>query len=244
MAQAARTHLARKLAHFADLSDEDVRLLDGLASSPTHYHADRDVICQGDRPSNVHLVVGGFACRYKLLEDGRRQIVALLLPGDLCDPHIFLFEEMDHSIATLAPSGIAMIPRDRILEITEERPKLARALWWSTLLDEAILREWLVNMGQRDAHESMAHLLVELYFRYRVIGETEDDSFFFPLTQTEFGDTLGLSIVHVNRTLQRLRAEGLIEVRSQTVTVLDLEGLKAVAQFDPAYLHWKNRKAA
>jgi CRP-like cAMP-binding protein len=99
-------------------------------------------------------------------------------------------------------------------------------------------------MGQRDAHESMAHLLVELYFRYRIIGEIEDDGFFFPLTQTEFGDTLGLSIVHVNRTLQRLRADGLIEFRNQKVTIRDLEGLKGLAQLDPAYLHWKKREDA
>lgn len=185
----------------------------------------------------MFLLVEGWACRYKILRDGKRQIMAYLVPGDLCDVHIFILKQMDHSIGLLSDAKVVAIAKDKILQLFEEHPNLARALWWSTLTDEAVLREWLVNMGQRDAYDRVAHLLTELWLRLRTVGLTNDGSFELPVTQTDLGDTLGLTSVHVNRTLQRLRVEGLIDLSRGRLHILDVPKLMAVTHFEPNYLH-------
>ena len=178
----------------------------------------------------------GFACRYKLLRDGSRQIVAFLVPGDFCDLHVFILNAMDHTISTLSVAQVVDIPRARILEFTE-RPALARALWWATLVDEAVLREWLLNNGQRQAEERIAHLLCELYVRLKVVGLAGDDRFALPITQVELGDALGLSAIHVNRSLQVLRRQNLITLKQRELIILDPGRLRDVAGFNPGYLH-------
>ena len=229
--------LAAKLRNFAPLSDEDVVVLDGLCGDVRRYGGKRDLIKEGDRPEVVFLLVEGWACRYKILPDGKRQIMAVLLPGDLCDVQIFILKHMDHSIGLLSDSKVVAIPKARILDLFERRPALAKALWWSTLTDEAILREWLVNMGQRDSHDRLAHLIAELWLRLRAVGLTVDGSFEFQATQTDLADMLGLTPVHVNRTLQRLRAEGLIELADGLLLVPSVPKLMAVTRFQPNYLH-------
>jgi CRP-like cAMP-binding protein len=184
----------------------------------------------------VRLILEGFACRYKLLADGRRQIMAYLVPGDFCDLHVFILKAMDHTIATLSPCRVVDIPRERILELTE-RSALARALWWATLVDEATLREWLVNIGARSAEERIAHLLCELLLRLRVVGLADGAEYELPITQAELADTMGLSSVHVNRVLQRLRGDGLITLKSKHLVILDVERLNAFGGFTPNYLY-------
>ena len=201
------------------------------------YRAKQDLIKEGDRPQAVFLLLEGWACRYKIMPDGRRQIMAYLVPGDLCDVHIFILRQMDHSMALLSNARVAAIPRQQMITLFEERPNLARALWWSTLTDEAVLREWLVNIGQRDARERIAHLLAELWLRLRMVGLTNGGSFDLPLTQSDLGDTLGLTPVHVNRMLQRLRMEGLIDLSRGRLHIPDVPKLMAVTRFEPNYLH-------
>lgn len=196
--------LVRKLGNFTDLSDEDVRLLNYVARDAKYVGARQDLIREGEVPEEVHLILGGIACRYKLLPDGRRQIMAYLVAGDFCDVHVFILRAMDHSIATLSGCEVVAIPRPLMLEMVE-RPAISRALWWATLVDEATLREWVVNVGRRPSDERIAHLLCELLVRLRTVG-LADGSYAFPITQEELGDTVGLSTVHVNRTLQSLRA--------------------------------------
>jgi hypothetical protein len=130
-----------------------------------------------------------------------------------------------------------LIPAERIEELLTESSRLTRALWWSTMVDSAILREWIIDQGSRDARERLAHLFYELLVRYRVVGETTDDALPFPLTQEELGDAMGMTAVHVNRTLQELRTEGVIQLENRVLTVLDTERLRAIAQFEPKYLH-------
>jgi CRP-like cAMP-binding protein len=228
--------LARKLENFAALSDDDRRLLDDVTRTVREVEARRDLIEEGDRPDDVHLIVEGFACRYKITADGKRQIMAYLVPGDFCDLHVFILKEMDHAIGTLSPCRVVEIPRERIDAMTE-RPALARALWWATLVDEAILREWLVNIGTRDAAQAMAHLFCELLLRLRAVGLADGGGYELPITQAELGDTLGLSTVHVNRSLQALRHEGLITLEGRHLRILDPERLFAFSGFHPNYLH-------
>lgn len=226
----------RKLEQFAPLGDEDRHLLEQITSRTRRVEARIDLIREGDRPDDVHLILDGFACRYKLLEDGKRQIVAYLVPGDVCDLHVFILSEMDHSIATLAPCSVVDIPREAVLRLTE-RPALARALWWSALVDEAVLRERVVDLGRRSAEERMAHLLCELLLRLRAVGLADGDAFDLPVTQGELADSLGLSTVHVNRVLQTLRGRGLIAFESRRLIVLNPGGLMAFGGFNPNYLH-------
>ena len=228
--------LTRKLEAFGPLPEEDRRLFDGAIGPVRTVPADQDLVREGDQTGDVHLIVEGFACRYKLLKDGSRQIVAFLIPGDFCDLHIFILKTMDHNIATLSRAQVVDLPRSSILEMTE-RPALARALWWATLVDEAILREWLLNNGQREAEERIAHLICELYARLQVVGLAGADRFPLPITQAEIGDALGLSAIHVNRSLQTLRSQGLISLRHRELIIKDPARLKAFASFDPNYLH-------
>lgn len=228
--------LTRKIELFGQLSDEDKRLIEAVVKSPYKLRAHQDIIREGDRPDHVRLILDGMACRYKMTEDGRRHIMAYLVPGDLCDYHIFILKEMDHAICTLADSVVVDIPREVILEMLS-RPALARAFWWMTLVDEATLREWLVNLGQRGAEERIAHLFCELHLRLRSVGLADGGRFSLPITQTELGDTMGISAVHVNRALQSLRGEGLISFKAKVVVIKDLERLKKICGFNPNYLH-------
>jgi CRP-like cAMP-binding protein len=229
--------LVAKLRRFQDVGDEDVHVLARVASTVRRLGAQEDIVREGETPQSVHVLLSGHTCRYKVLSDGRRQITAVLVPGDACDLHGFLLRRMDHGVLTLTTCTLAEMPREAILEITETHPRLARALWWTTLVDEAILREWVGNIGRRTASQRIAHLFCELLARLKAVGLAEDDSYEFPLTQAELGDATGLSTVHVNRTLQELRGAGLIRLKGRLLTVRDAERLKALAGFDPAYLH-------
>ena len=235
--------LIRKLSNYTTLSDEERKAVAQAAGKATDFRAGDDIVLRGDLTGGVRLVLEGFACRYKILEDGRRQILGYLIPGDLCDLHVFLLKRMDHSIAAMARTKVAVISQSNVLAFTDRHPNLTRALWWSTLLDEAITREWVVNLGQRTAYERMAHLFCELYYRLQAIGGVRDGSYALPLTQTALGDTLGLSTVHVNRTLQDLRAHGLISFKGGIMTVHDLPGLETAGFFSADYLHLGDRDA-
>ena len=232
--------LTRKLEAFAPLSADDRRLLDDVVRTAREVGPREDLIREGDNPRDVQLVLEGFACRYKLLANGQRQITAYLIPGDFCDLHVFILKAMDHSIATLSPCRIAPIPRQRVLELTE-RPAIARALWWASLVDEAVLREWLLNVGARPADERIAHLLCELLVRLRTVGMSSGGAYELPLTQTDIADTVGVTHIHVNRMLQRLRAAGSITLKGNHLLIHDVDGLMAFCGFDPSYLHLAER---
>lgn len=233
--------LVRKLSHGAELTDEDRARLLHVCSHTRQVGPRQDIIQEGDRPDEVHLVLSGFACRYKLLKDGRRSIMALLVPGDFCDLHVAILGQMDHSIATLSPCTLVDIPRRVILDLTLNRPRIAHAMLWATLVDEGILREWLVNMGLREADRRMAHLFCELLLRLRAVDLADERSYELPLTQNDLSDLLAMSEVHVNRTLQVLRGDGLITFRKQRLTIPDVERLKRFAEFTPNYLHLDKR---
>ncbi len=197
----------------------------------------RDIISEGDKPDHVHVIMEGWAARYAVVEDGSRQITAFLLPGDFCDLHVTILGEMDHGIVALTPAKVAYVPHQLMQDLPLERPQLARALWWATLVDEAVLRSWIVNIGRRDAAQRIAHLFCELHARLKLVGLADDGAFSLPLTQDVLADALGLTPVHINRMLQRLRSEDLILLKGGELTILNIEGLRKLAGFDPNYLH-------
>lgn len=238
-------HLIRKLERFTKLSRDDKTALERAASSNVRRLRPReDIVREGDRPRQVNLILEGWACRYKVLEDGRRAITAFLVPGDVCDMRVFILKQMDHSIAAISPLAVAQIPSDIVIEISDASPRLARAFWWTSLVDEATAREWTANLGQRDAFARVAHLFCELFVRLLGVGLVNGCSCELPVTQEQLGEATGISTVHVNRTLQDLREAGLIELKGKTLTIPDLEALKAAAMFNDNYLHLDREGAA
>lgn len=237
--------LTRKLEQFSPLSPEDRAVLERAAGERVRLYSPHvDIIREGDRPRDVNLFLSGWACRYKQLEDGRRQIVAFFLPGDLCDHNVFILPAMDHHIATLTQVTVAELSQETFERITLDHPRITRALWWETLVNAAVQRQWTVNLGHRDAGERMAHLFCELFHRLKGVGMTVQNSCELPLTQAEIGEALGLSAVHVNRTLQELRAAKLIALRGKILTIPDLGALMRAGLFTPGYLHMERRSDA
>ncbi len=227
-----------KLERRDRVSDEETAALLAAAGPVETFEPGADLVREGDRPDRSMLVAQGFTTRYRLLADGARQITAIHVPGDFVDLHSFLLKTMDHSVGALSTCRVVTFPHANLRAITERHPHLARLLWLMTLLDSAIHREWIVAMGRRSALEQMAHLLCEIFTRLAVIGHgARDRELILPINQTELGDTLGLSTVHVNRTLQQLRAEHLIIWQGHSVRILDWQRLASIAEFDETYLH-------
>lgn len=227
----------RKLEARDALSNEEKRAIVACASEEVRFAAGDDLVREGDRPDTSMLVLDGFSSRYRDAPDGSRQITAIHIPGDFVDLHSLLLREMDHSVGALSACRIMRFPHVRLRALTETHPHLTRVLWLMTLIDASIHREWL-SAAARTAPEQIAHLICELYVRLDITGLiSADQSFMLPLTQMQLGEALGLSAVHVNRSLQQLRSEGLFSWQNQTVRVLDWDGLQRRASFDARYLH-------
>ena len=227
-----------KMEQFTAFSDMEKRRLDELIRVKREDHAPKeDIIADGAHSGHCHVVLSGLACRYKLLPDGGRQIMAFLIPGDLCDAEIFILKVMDHGVAAVTPTTTALIPAEDMKTLLRETSSLGEALWWGTMTDLGVLRERIIDEGRRSAFVRIAHLFYEMLVRYRMVELTEGNSFSFPVTQTDLADATGLTPVHANRTLKKLRADGLIRLARGVVTVIDPELLKNAAQFNGAYLH-------
>lgn len=229
--------VASKLEAFTRLSADDRAALAQISRNVRTVDARRDLISEGDKPRHVHLMLEGWACRYKQLPDGKRQIVSLFVPGDFCDVNVYILKYMDHSIGAITRLKVAMITPEEMNALTAERPRVTQALWWHELVTAAVQREWTLNLGQRSAYERLAHLLIELYIRLEAVHRARDGRCDFPLTQNDLADATGLTAVHVNRTLQELRRDGLIELERKQLQILDLERIMDVAMFNPNYLH-------
>jgi len=202
---AGRDPLATKLSLFVPLSDEDVRVLEGMCLNEERFKADTDIVREGDVPRSAFVLTHGMAFRYRLMPDGKRQIFTFMIPGDVFGLHAFLLRAMDHSIIALVPARLAAISRATVFDLFEHHPRIGHALWWSVLQEEAINRERIVALGRRSARGRVAYLLCELVWRHRAVGLAEDHAIRLPLTQVELADTLGLTSVHLNRILQGFR---------------------------------------
>lgn len=227
----------RKLELRLALSPEEKGALRSTFAATREYTSGQDLLTEGERPTFVGALLRGALCCYKALPNGLRQIVALPLPGDILDLHSFSLERIDHSIGALAPSILAIATHAAVEEMTEAHPRLAMLLWRDAVVEAAVAREWVVNCGRRDAHARIAHMLCEIYVRAAAVGLAKDGVCPLPMTQSDVGDATGLSVVHVNRVLQRLRAENLIVFGSGRLTIHDWDGLAKAAGFNPAYLH-------
>lgn len=229
--------LLRKLRLRDELSPAEEAVLARVITETELVPAKKTVLHRGEPLDRSVLLLDGLMCRHKDLRNGRRQITALHVPGDFLDLHGFTLKRLDHDVMALSASRIAFAAHSDLQRVTEEYPHLTRLLWFSTNLDAAIHREWELSLGQRTGIARAAQLICELHARLQIVGVAEGPRFALPLNQTEFGECLGLTVVHTNRVLRELRERGLVRFSRGQVAIENLEELRAVAEFDPSYLY-------
>ena len=219
------------------LSQEDRAAILSLPFRREAFAKDAYLLRQGQHPSESTLLLRGFAYRQKLLSDGGRQIIAFVLPGEFADLQPDVLGTADHNVQSLNRSEAAIIPRSALIDLAQARPAVRKAMWIETLTDASILREWVVNVGRRDSRARIAHLLCEIAIRMNSSGATDGEILDFPVTQEQLADATGLTAVHTNRMLQALRRDGLIQLTSGSLRILDWKALRQVGDFDDLYLH-------
>ena len=236
--------LIRKLESIFTLADDERQALMGLPIQVMALRENQDIVREGDRPSRSCLLLSGFAGSYKLTAAGKRQIVSFGIAGDIPDLQSLHLKVLDTGVSTISPCSVGFIQHEDLHDLCRRWPRIAAAFWRETLVDAAIFREWVANVGRREGYTRMAHILCELMVRLKAVGLAEDHACDLPITQGEFADALGMTTVHVNRMMQQLRAAGLIESRGTRLTVPDWDRLKEAGEFEPTYLHLVQREAA
>lgn len=233
-----------KLQGCSRLTSEEVGVLVEATSERHSFPPRSDLIREGDRPGPVFVILEGWACRYKILPNGTRQILAYLMPGDSCDLHIGLLAEMDHSIQVITPAVVSTVERPKMDAILDKHRGIAKAMYVAQLIDEGTMRAWITSMGRRTSVERVAHLMCELYLRARNIGLISGRSLELPLSQALLADSLGMTPVHLNRVLKVLRESGAMTISRGALYIEAPEKLISIAGFDENYLHRRLRKAA
>ena len=233
--------LVRKLSLHTNLSPEDEAAVLALPHTERKLETGQYIVREGDVPTHSCMVVSGLAIRHKIVGDGGRQIVNVHLSGDMVDLQNSLLTIADHNVQALGRMTAAFIPREDLIELSFSRPAIGKALWIETLIEGSISREWIANVGRRDAQTRLAHLLCEFAYRLDAVGMGPECNYELPMTQEQLADTVGLTPVHVNRTLKALDACGLTVRTKRSVTVTDLKKLADVGDFRSTYLHLPQR---
>jgi CRP-like cAMP-binding protein len=234
---AIRAALVRRLRISSSISDDDVSEIEALPISVRQFPAEAPVVRDGERATDCCLIVEGFCARSKTIANGKRQILSLHIPGEIPDLMSLFLHVMDHDLSTLTPCTLGFINHDVVRRLHHRRPAVAEIFWRDTLIDAAMFREWIVNVGQRPAPARLAHVMVELRERLRLIGRVDGTNFDMPLTQEQIGEALGITAVHANRVIKQLRQEGIVELHRGRVKVLDEGKFLELADFDDRYLH-------
>lgn len=228
--------LTQKLSAFVALSETELAVLERLHQRKKSFAAGRDLVHQGQTKQAAYILASGWVVSYKIQADGSRQIVDFQIPGDFLGLRSVLLHTSDHGIEPIVDIEAAEVMASDLLQAFAETPRLATAILWAVSRDEAMVVEHLVGLGRRDANARMAHFLLELGVRLSMVGMGGRQGYACPLTQYHLADALGLSAIHVNRVLRKLREDGLVTFRDGVVVFDDYEGLVALADFDPAYL--------
>jgi CRP-like cAMP-binding protein len=236
--------LIRKLERGLHLVDEERAALESLPVRVEQIRTDQDIVREGDRPEKCFVLLEGFAAALKRTGAGKRQIMTFHIAGDIPDLQSLHISRLDNTVSTITPCKVGFVEHDALVDLCARFPRITNALWRETLTDAAIFKEWVLNVGRRDAYAGVAHLICEVVTRMRAVGLVHDDRCAFPMTQNELADAVGISAVHVNRTLQELRAAGLIALGRGKLHLLDWEGLKQAGDFVPDYLYLEEERAA
>jgi CRP-like cAMP-binding protein len=234
--------LARKLGRFLNLTDEELRGLHRLDEPRRKVEERTELISEGHERQDCYVLLEGWAACYKLLPDGQRQIINFLIPGDFMGLRSFLLRTTDHSVVTLTAAWVSQFEQQRVLEILDELPRLGAAILWALSREEAIIVEHLVSIGRRKASERLAHLLLELGERLKLVGLGDDGGYACPLTQDELADAVGLTPIYINRVLRRLRECGLASLSQRQLAIHDFAGLRELAEFNTGYLNHNGLK--
>lgn len=229
--------LLRKLESWHPLKPDERRTVLELPHFLRNLEPHQVLIWDGDRPQQTCMIVKGFACRHKVAGNGARQILSIHMKGDLIDLQNSLLGVADHNVQMITAGTVAFIPVEAVREIAYRIPSVGMAMWYETLVEGSIFREWLLNVGRRDAFTAVAHLLCELALRMEKAELGHSASYELPLTQEQLADAVGLTAVHVNRTLMRLEEQGHIRRTKRHITIDDWHTLAKVADFQPRYLH-------
>jgi CRP-like cAMP-binding protein len=230
------TPLSRKLSRDAPLSAADLKVVDELQSPPAPVRRNREIVSEGRRYEELFVLQEGFAVRYRILRDGRRQILDIVLPGDVIGFPGCFFERALYSISALSDTTVSRVSFAQMMEMFDRHPRIAAAIFWSFAREAAMFAEHLIDVGRRSALERVAHFLLELLTRLQFVGLADERSYRLPLTQELIGDALGLSVPHVNRTLRQLRDDDLVSIEDHRVVLKNIEALTVLADFEPTYL--------
>jgi CRP-like cAMP-binding protein len=231
--------LVRKLEEHSRLNADDRAVIVSLSHSVRKLEPNEDLIRQGDDPSVSALVTSGIVARYHLLPNGKRQYLSFHLTGDMPDSQALFIQQMDHAVCAIGPASVALIEHRDLLAAFKRRPSVSFAIWRETLIDAAIFREAITNNSARTRIARMAHLFCELFYRAKASGLTDGDTFVAPINLVQLGETLGLSIATVNRTLSDLRQSRAVDVQRSVIHIKNWDRLVKTAQFNPSYLHLK-----
>lgn len=218
------------------LSDQELRVIEESIAEVRQVPARKTILKAGDKPDYSVFLIEGFICRYMDAKDGKRQLVALQIPGDFVDLHAFPLTYLDHDNATITPCVVGIVPHDRLRMIQRDMPELTHMLWFSTLLDAAMHREWIFRMGRLSAIGRLAHFLAETKHRLSAIGRVANGRFALPLVQIDLAEATGMTPIHLNRCVGELRKAGIPEMRAGQVQILSKADLWRLGEFDPAYL--------
>ena len=229
--------MVRRLSLWQPLSQEDRATILKLPYQRRSLTAGQYLVWDGDRPQHACLLLTGFACRHKSAGNGGRQILSIHMKGDILDLQNSLLGIADHNVQMLTAGEVALIAITTVEELAALNPRIGMAMWYETLVEGSIFREWMLNVSRRDARTRIAHLLCELGLRLEVVRLGDPTSYELPLTQEQLADAVALTPVHVNRTLMKLEADGLITRTKRMVSIIDWNELAKVADFDPRYLH-------
>jgi CRP-like cAMP-binding protein len=219
------------------LNPAQIGALESAVARTADFAAKRIIVRQQEPLTQCTLLLEGFVERYKDTPEGRRQILALHVPGDFIDLHSYPLKKLEHNVAAITPVKVAFFPHPAIRALADESATLTELLWRSTLIDAAINREWIVSVGARSAAVRLAHLFCEMYLRLERVGLADSLRFDLPVTQIDLADATGLTAVHCNRMLRQLREQGLVEFRSGVAEILDWPAIKRFAEFDAGYLY-------
>jgi CRP-like cAMP-binding protein len=229
--------MLRRLNTVTGLDEADIAAIRALPIIVRQWEAGRPIVSDGDRPTECCLVIEGFCVRAKTTVDGQRQILSIHIPGDIPDLQSLHLHRMDHDLIPVVPSTLGLISHASLRDLTRTRPNVAEKFWRDTLIDAAIFREWIVNVGQRPADSRLAHVVTELRCRLAVVGRTAGATFEMPLTQEQIAEALGITPVHANRVIRQLREAKIVDISRGRVMVLNEAKLAQLAQFDDRYLH-------
>jgi CRP-like cAMP-binding protein len=229
--------IVSKLLKYMTLGDREIALLEGLVQEQRTVAAGVQLLDPRESYASAFLINDGWALRYRPFPDGRRQIINFLLPGDAFGVGALVLSRPDHNVSAITPMSLSPLAPEALLGMMREHPRLGAAFLWSAAQEEAVLREHIASIGRRTAYERVAHLLLELMHRLELVGQTDNGQYHLPLSQPLLADALGLSVVHVNRTLRRLQNDGLVSISARRMSILDYDALKRVSDFHRGFLH-------